>query len=536
MAIDQKFLRESVEVERSFKERVAPLVKRWKRSGLLEGLNSTDQHTLSLLLQNQAKRLYKEASRTSSEIGHEEWSDIALPMVRKVFVEQLSKQLVHTFSMDKADGLVFYLDFEHDVDKPEDAPIYTEGESVYGVTDEEADPSGSFYGATRYSYSMNYQKASVVASAEGTTVTDHKVLGFDPSLSATFASGQTDARVAYFDVEIDPELRLDLEALETHTVEGNVDGIILRQHTRVVESNGDTFLRFFHAVNTGVITVVPNDEPLVLHYTVQPVNFDRGDYEQGKAGVGPIDEINIKITQKNMVAKTRKLKTVITPEMIQDLEGYQAIDAQREVVNILSGYIEGEEDLEILNMLSKASRPITRYWSASIGRWTDGKTGASTQQATFTLGANEWYKTLGIRIRDISNSVYQRNLRGRLNWMVASPKVSTILESFNTYKVAPEAGGATFSMGVEQSGTLEGRMKIYTNPYWKENEILMGFKGSSVLEAGAAYGTYIPFMLTPPITDPKTFDIVQGIMTRNAKLVLRSDFYARILIRDLEAV
>lgn len=530
MHIDQKFLRESVEVEQTYKERISPLVKKWKRSGLLEGLAETDTHTLSMMLQNQAKRLIKEASRTSNEMGHEEWSDIALPMVRKVFVEQLAKQLVHTQSMDKPNGLVFYLDFELDVDKPEESPIYNAGESVYGITDQPEDPSGSFYGSTRFTYSNNYQKALAV-TANSDLVDDERTVKFDPSL----VDAVGDDRIAFFDVELDPEWRLDVEGLEAHTVTG-VAGTILRQLTRLVTVGGDTFIRFFH-ITDGTITPVVDDTPVELHYVMQTVAFSRGDYEQGQAGVNPIDEINIKVTQKELIAKTRKLRTTISPEMIQDLDAYQALDAQREIINVLSGHIENEEDTEILSMLSKSAENITRYWSASVGRWTNSRTGAvDNQQATFTMGANEWYKTLGIRISDISNEVHKRNLRGGCNWMVVSPKVSTVLQSFNTYQVAPASGGGTFSMGVEQSGSIEGRIKIYKNPFWKENEILLGFKGSSFLESGAVYGTYIPFMLTPPIPDPKTYDITQGIMTRNAKLVLRSDFYAKILIRDLASV
>jgi hypothetical protein len=45
-----------------------------------------------------------------------------------------------------------------------------------------------------------------------------------------------------------------------------------------------------------------------------------------------------------LVAKTRKLKAVWTPEFAQDLNAYQALDAEAEVTNILSEYISLEID------------------------------------------------------------------------------------------------------------------------------------------------------------------------------------------------
>lgn len=541
----ESFLRENIEHEKSYKEKFRPIVKHWQRSGLLDKLNESDQYTLSMLLQNQAKQIVKEASRTSTAVGSEEWADIALPMVRKVFAEQLTRELVHSYSQDKPNGLVFYLDFELDVDKPEDSPIFNKGESVYGVTETENDPSGSFYGSTRYGYSNNYQKASttIESDSDNSTATgkiiSEKDVQYDPSLVTAVDSNAADSRVGYFDIVVDPSWNIDFEAPEVHTV--TVDGFtgtILRQFTKFYVESGDTYMRFLYVTETAQPAIDnTNAVPVVVHYVVQPTAYDRGDYEQGQAGVNPIDEVNIKITQREMVAKTRKMKTTISPEMIQDLDSYHQMDAQKEVINILSGFIESEEDQEILAMLSKAANNITRYWSARVGEYVNSRTGAvDTSQSSWTMGINEWYKQLGVRVRATSNDVHKRNLRGGLNWMVTSPSTATVLESFNTYQVNPEAGGGTFSMGVKQDGTVEGGMKIYKNPYWKDNEILMGFKGDGFLEAGAAYGTYIPFQLTPPITSEKTFDVIQGLVTRNSKIVLRSDYFAKIYVSGLETL
>ena len=532
------FLNENIEKEISYKEKMKPIVGKWKRSGLLENLSANDQHTLALLLQNQAKSILKEASRTSTQMGAEEWSDIALPMVRKVFAEQLTRQLIHTYAQDKPNGLVFYLDFEFDVNKPDGSPIYNKGESVYGITDQEADPSGSFYGSDRYSYSNNYQKASATLADSG-KVTNVRDINFDPVLSQLVNEDAALSRVGWFELEVSPAWNIDLIAPEIHAVEAIGQEQLVRQYTRFrSDGNGTTFLRFFYTTATAQPAIdLTNPVSTVLHYVVQPTAFNRGDYEQGQAGVNPIDEINIKLSQEEMIAKTRKLKTTLTPELIQDLDSYHQMDAQKEVINILSGVIELEEDGEILAMLRQAANPITRYWSARVGEYVNSRTGSvDTTQSTWTQGVKEWYNQLGVRVRSLSNEVHKRNLRGGINWAVCSPEAATILESFNTYQTTPQSGGINLSMGVKNEGTADGTIKIYKNPYWKHNEILFGFKGSGFLEAGAAYGTYTPFALTPPLQSEKTFDIVQGIMTRNAKVVLRSDYYAKIVLRGMEVV
>lgn len=518
----KKFLKESASIQKSMREKTQPIVDRWEPTHLLEGLEGRDKHTLAQLLQNQTNQLIKEASRTSTQVGSEEWSDIALPLVRKIFVEQLAKELVHTQAMNMPTGVVFYLDFVLDEDKPEEQSIYNADDSVYGTTDEESDPHGGFYGGDKYSYSMNYYSASVNTNDSGSA--SWADMEYDEALSASVASGD----IYYLDVEKSDNWNADFEGLETFTVSGSGITNVLREYTREVSGN----IRFYHEGDA-----VASGSALTLYYTEQPTEFDRGDYEMGQAGVSPISEMNIKVNQKQIVAKTRKLKTEITPELIQDLNAYQSLDAQKEMTNMLSSYIEQEEDTEILSMLSKAARPITRYWSAVPGRYVDAKTGEiSSEQAQYTMGPHDWYKTLGIRIRDVSNEIHKRTLRGGANWMVVSPKVATILESFNTYQVAPESGGGTFSMGVEQIGTVDGRIKIYKNPYYRDNEILMGFKGNNFLESGATYAQYVPMILTPPITDPDDFTVKQGIMTRNAKIVIRNEFYARIIIRDLDTV
>jgi len=89
------------------------LEKKWEKTGLLEGLsNEVERKGMAVLLENQAKQLVSEASATGGGSA-EEWSGVALPLVRRIFAEIAAKDFVSVQPMNLPSGLVFYLDFKY---------------------------------------------------------------------------------------------------------------------------------------------------------------------------------------------------------------------------------------------------------------------------------------------------------------------------------------------------------------------------------------------------------------------------------------
>jgi hypothetical protein len=139
------------------------------------------------------------------------------------------------------------------------------------------------------------------------------------------------------------------------------------------------------AVTTGSFSVT-------VKYSKQPTDTSRGDFEDnlGANGNGynkdvDIPEINLEMQSEPIVAKTRKLKAVWTPEFAQDLNAYHSIDAEAELTSMLSEYVSMEIDLEILDMLISAA-PTTEYWSAYNNNVWNGS--GFTQAAAGSVGAN----------------------------------------------------------------------------------------------------------------------------------------------------
>jgi hypothetical protein len=206
-----------------------------------------------------------------------------------------------------------------------------------------------------------------------------------------------------------------------------------------------------------------------------------------------------------------------------------------------------EIDLEILDMLIKNADTV-EGWSAKVGNdvaLASNNTDAGTTTSNYTVTANtdgvyytkmSWFQTLGIKLQKVSNLIHQKTLRGGANFMVISPKVSTILESIPGFAADSAGDEDKYNMGVQKIGAINNRYTVYKNPYMTENTILMGYKGSQFLETGAVFAPYIPLIMTPLVYDPTSFTPRKGIMTRYAKKMVRPDFYGKVIIGDLDQV
>jgi hypothetical protein len=283
---------------------------------------------------------------------------------------------------------------------------------------------------------------------------------------------------------------------------------------------------------------------LTVNYSVQPKDSNRGDFEDktttdSLSSIG-IPEVNLELKSEPIVAKTRKLKAVWTPELAQDLNAYHSIDAEAELTALLSEYVSMEIDLEILDMLiTNVPNVTTARWSAKINREISDS-GVITDTTTAGTGGyytkSTWFQTLGNKIQKVSNKIHQLTLRGGANFLVCSPDVATILESIPGFVVNTDGDSAKFAMGVSKVGNFASRFQVYKNPYMVENTILVGFRGNNFLETGAVYAPYIPLVQTPLVYDPVNFTPRRGVMTRYAKKIVRPEFYGKILVGDLDQV
>lgn len=233
-------------------------------------------------------------------------------------------------------------------------------------------------------------------------------------------------------------------------------------------------------------------------------------------------EVSFDLEAVTVSVTERKLRAQWSPELAQDVSAFHNIDAEAELTALLSEEIAAEIDREILRDLRNGASWTLRWDYNGWKRFTAG-------QAPYTQ--KDWNQTLITAINQISAQIHKSTLRGGANWIVCSSEVSAIfddLEYFHVSNASPEQD--QYNMGIEKVGSLSGRYTVYRDPYFPANKILIGHKGTSLLDTGYVYAPYVPLQLTPTMYNPFNFAPIKGIMTRYAKKMVNNRFYGAITV------
>ena len=223
---------------------------------------------------------------------------------------------------------------------------------------------------------------------------------------------------------------------------------------------------------------------------------------EGQAG----KKMSIQILKQTVEAKTRKLSARWTFEAAQDAQAQQGIDIEAEVMAALAQEITAEIDQEILASLASLAGSAVETFDQN----------AVSGTATFV---GDEHAALAVQINRVANLIAQRTRRGAANWAVVSNQALTILQSATTSAFARTTEG-TFEAPTNTKfvGTLNNSMRIYVDAYLADtddnNQVLVGYKGSSEADAAAFYCPYIPLMSSGVVLDPATFEPVVGFLTR----------------------
>jgi hypothetical protein len=234
-----------------------------------------------------------------------------------------------------------------------------------------------------------------------------------------------------------------------------------------------------------------------------------------------IGEVSFDLESVTVSVTERKLRAQWSPELAQDVAAFHNIDAEAELTALLSEQVAAEIDREILRDLRKGAA-----WNL---RW--DYNGWRRISSTTSYTQKDWNQTLITAINQLSAQIHKSTLRGGANWIVVSSEVSAIfddLEYFHVSNASPEQD--QYNMGIERVGTLAGRYQVYRDPYFPPNQVLIGHKGTSLLDTGYIYAPYVPLQLTPTMYNPFNFTPIKGIMTRYAKKMVNNRFYGRITV------
>ena len=228
----------------------------------------------------------------------------------------------------------------------------------------------------------------------------------------------------------------------------------------------------------------------------------------GSTNGGDFGEMSFQIDKVSVEAKSRALKAEYTTELAQDLKAIHGLDAETELANMLSAELLAEINREVVR---------TVYTSAVAG------SAGTASPGTFNLDVDangrwsvEKFKGLMFQIEREANSIAKATRRGKGNIILCSSDVASALQmagvldytpALNSNNLQPDDTGNTFV------GVLNGRFRVYIDPYAGANYMVVGYKGSNAFDAGLFYCPYVPLQMVRAVGE-NSFQSKLGFKTR----------------------
>lgn len=265
---------------------------------------------------------------------------------------------------------------------------------------------------------------------------------------------------------------------------------------------------------TGAVSVTFASAPAVdvIPSAVYNYNMDLSD-------VG-VPQVDLDLKSVSIEAFPRKIRARWLLDAAFELQKTKGIDAESELVVALSSEIKHEIDGEMLNDIYKLAALTGFTWDA--------------KNPGGGLAYTDWKKTFIDLLTEMSNAVFKATKRIGANFIVAGLNVCNIIESLGTEHFVPASLSQGQVNGPHFIGTLQNKYRVYKNPFYGDNNFLMGYKGSSYLDAGYVYAPYMPLYATPT-TVLDDFVFRKGLATSYGKLMLNNKLYAKGTITNFNA-
>ena len=216
------------------------------------------------------------------------------------------------------------------------------------------------------------------------------------------------------------------------------------------------------------------------------------------------------IDKVTVTAKSRALKAEYTMELAQDLKAVHGLDAETELSNILSSEILAEINREVMRSIYVGAKPGAAHNVANAGTF-DLDTDSNGRWSV------EKFKGLMFQIEREANAIAKDTRRGKGNILITSSDVASALAMAGQLSGVPSGNDIhPDDTGATMVGTLNGRYKVYVDPYAPTsatNYFCVGYKGSSAYDAGLFYCPYVPLQMVRAVGE-NSFQPKIGFKTR----------------------
>lgn len=295
-------------------------------------------------------------------------------------------------------------------------------------------------------------------------------------------------------------------------------GLIFAMRPKYVELPGQTLGQdaFYKEVNTAFSGTGTHegDTPSVLNDSA-PGTYTSGsgmataDAELlGSTKGTAFNEMGFEIEKLSVEAKSRALKAKYSVELAQDMRAIHGLDAEEELANILSTEILAEINRELIRTVYATAKPGAQTGMANAGVF-DLDVDSNGRWSV------ERFKGLMFQIERDANQIAKETRRGKGNFIICSSDVASAMAAAGILDFAPaiQASLQVDDTGNTFAGVLNGRYKVFIDPYATEDFYVVGYKGSSSFDAGIYYAPYVPLQLYKTV-DSETFQPKLGFKTR----------------------
>ena len=443
----------------------------------------------------------KNLSEDTRTINVGSFTKFIFPVLRRVFPNLIANEIVSVQPMTAPVGAVFFLDY------------------IYGTTKGGTTAGAIFPRDFDRDYSSEYVNGEPLATGDGAAFG-----GGGAALAATL--GFTPVR------PLDASRGFSVVVREVSAADGST----------VQEATDDGAGGFTGDVAAGTINY-SNGAISAFKFTAAVANGNqiKAYYTYDGELSSKVPQINLDVKKAPVEAVPRRLKALWSSEAAEDLRAFHGLDAETEIVSAVAQEIALEIDREVINDLFLSSTGTT-----------------ATFDRVPPAGVNELdhLRSMITTLATVSNLIHKKTLRAPANWIVTSPEVSALLTQLQSHgdfrPLWTSPGGGTSAgagdlsgmdiprpivqhgqFGIYKTGTLSNKWLVYEDPFFSRDQMLIGLKGGSYLDAGYVWAPYIPLQVTPTFLDPNDFSFRKGLRTRYAKKILRSEFYGQVRILNL---
>lgn len=281
--------------------------------------------------------------------------------------------------------------------------------------------------------------------------------------------------------------------------------VVVTDGVQTLVDNGNGSL-----VGDGSGTVNYSTGSVLIKFTTAPASGTSisASYRYDMEGNSNIPQMDLVLTHSPIQAISRKLRTNWSLEAAFNLRSLHGLEAEVELTAAVGAEIRHEIDREIILDLQRLAGAGSVYWS---------------KDAFNAISYTEHKLSFIDALVTGSNLIHKVTGRGRATFIVCGESVATLIETLPGFVANPGVGSGMVK-GAVRVGRLNGQWDVYKDPFYGDNNFLMGFKGGSFLEAGYVYAPYIPLYTTPTVV-LDDFVARKGLATQYGKKAINPLFY-----------